>query len=196
MKPVCHHRLHRLLHVGIPCAFVGLVSLGFAAKDGANVAPATPGELVATYESLADAILAVKKTEANLVTSILATTYAHAAAQLESVRKALKAGDEKLVRPAVEDLATLVAHLGAEGDNSVARVRKRLVEGGHHHNADGEAKGIYDEGYVVITRAAKKRLLDASRAIGSLKGAGTADGLEREWKNVESAWTDLMKERK
>jgi len=173
-----------------------LVAAGFAAKEGAGLAPATPAEFVNTYESLADAILAVKKTETHLVLSILATTYGHAQAQLERARQALKAGDQKSARSAIEDLATLTAHLGTEGDNSVARVRKRLLEGGHHHNAEGEAKGIFDEGYVVVTKAAKKRFLDASRAIGLLQGSPTADALEHEWKNVQSAWTDLMKEEK
>lgn len=188
-------RLSRLSLIGVPCAAILLLSVGFAAREG-SVAPATPAEFVNTYESLADAILAVKKTEANLVASILATTYGHAQAQIERARQALKSGDAQSARSAVEDLATLVAHLGTEGDNSVARVRKRLLEGGHHHNAEGEAKGIFDEGYVVVTKAAKKRFLDASRAIGLLQGAPAADALEREWKNVQSAWTDLMKERR
>jgi hypothetical protein len=185
----------RLCLLLVLSAFTLLLAAGFAAKDGA-LAPATPAEFVKTYESLADAILAVKKTETNLVLSILATTYGHAQAQLERARQALKAGDDKSARSAVEDLATLVAHLGTEGDNSVARVRKRLLEGGHHHNAEGEAKGIFDEGYVVVTKAAKKRFLDASRAIGLLQSSPAAEALEREWKSVQSAWTDLMKETK
>src|SRR2546427_8031988 len=41
-----------------------------------------------------------------------------------------------------------------------------------------------------VTKAAKKRFLDASRAIGLLQGSPTADALEHEWKNVQSAWTD------
>jgi hypothetical protein len=172
-----------------------LVAAGFAPR-GAGPSPATPPEVVATYETLADGILALKKTESNLVTSFLAATHAHAKGKLEAAQAALKAGDRDGAQADVEDLATLVAHLGTEGDNSVARVRKRLLEGGHHHNAEGEAKGIYDEGFVVVTRAAKKRFLDASRAIGLLKGSPSADGLEREWKNVQSAWMELLKERK
>ncbi len=35
-----------------------------------------------------------------------------------------------------------------EGDNAIAGIRKRLVEGGHHHNAAGEEQGIFEEGYV------------------------------------------------
>lgn len=50
----------------VACSAFGLVAVGFAAKEGASPT-ATPAELVATYESLADSILAVKKTESNLV---------------------------------------------------------------------------------------------------------------------------------
>jgi hypothetical protein len=184
----------RVLVAAFPCAAVLAIALGLAAKDGPSTD--TPAESIATYESLADAILSVKRTEANLVTSILASTLAHAKGSYEHALYAIKSGDEALARASTENLATFVGQLGTEGDAAVARVRKRLVEGGHHHNAAGEAKGIYDEGYVIVTRAAKKRLLDAAQAIGLLQNSPKADALEREWKNVESAWNDLMKERK
>ena len=175
---------------------LAFLAVGFADREGAGPAPATPAEVVATYETLADGILALKKTESNLVMSFLAATFAHAQAKADAAQRALKAGDKGAAGSAIDDLAALVSHLGNEGDNSVARVRKRLLEGGHHHNAEGEAKGIYDEGFVVVTRALKKRFLDASRAIGLLKGSPSEEGLQREWKNVQSAWADLRKEAK
>ena len=50
-----------------------------AAGQGAQSAPATPPEMVASYNTFADAILAVKRTEADLVRSdSFAATYAHA----------------------------------------------------------------------------------------------------------------------
>jgi hypothetical protein len=149
--------------------------------------------MVATYRTLADAILAVKHTEANLVRSILSATHAHAQVELGRAQKAIKAGDAKAARSAVENLATDVAQLGTEGDSSVAAVRKRLLEGGHHHNAAGEAKGIYDEGFVVVTRPAKQAFLEASRAIGQMAGAPKADALEAEWAKVQSTFSGLMK---
>jgi hypothetical protein len=151
---------------------------------------ATPAQLVASYDSLADAILAVKTTEANLVRAILAGTYAHAQTAAERAKAALSAGDAAKARPELETLATLVGQLATEGDNSVAGVRKRLLEGGHHHNAEGEAQGIYDEGYVIITKAAKKTLLDSSKAI-----AGAKDGpaLSAAWAPVESTMPGLIK---
>lgn len=179
---------------------VGLVVAGLLGAGAGRVqaqmgapAPATPAEMVATYDSLADVILGAKKTEANLVRSILAASYAHAQVELGRALKAIKANDPKGAQLAIENLAADVGQLGTEGDAAVAAVRKRLVEGGHHHHADGEAKGIYDEGFVVVTRAAKQALLDASRAIGQSARAPKAETLDTEWKKVQATYADLMK---
>ena len=164
-----------------------------AAARAAAPAPATPAEMVGTYESLATAILAVKETEDKLVRSILAATYGHAQGELGRAQAALKAGNAAGAQSAVENLAADVAQLGTEGDNAVAAVRKRLLEGGHHHHADGEAKGIYDPGYVVVTRAAKQAFLDSSRAIGQMAKAAKSEALDAEWKKVQATWASLMK---
>ena len=173
----------------------GVVSLLlWSAPAGAQQhADGTPAEMVTTYESLADAILSVKATEANLVRSILSAGYAHAQVELGRARAAIKSNDAKAVQAAIEGLAADVAQLGTEGDNAVAAVRKRLVEGGHHHHADGEAKGIYDEGFVVVTRAAKSAFLDASKALGQMARAPKAEALEAEWQKVQATYNSLMK---
>jgi hypothetical protein len=178
----------------------GWVAAALALIAIAAVAPAraehggtgTPAEMVSTYQTLADAILAVKKTEANLVRSILGATYAHAQAELGRAKAAIAAKDMKAAGAAIENLAAHVGQLGSEGDNAVGAVRKRLLEGGHHHNAEGEKQGIYDEGYVVVTRAAKKSFLDASRAIGQMAQAPQAAALEAEWAKVQAAWGTLQ----
>ena len=154
---------------------------------------ATPAEMVATYDSLADAILAVKKAEAGLVRSIVAAAYAHARVELERGRKAIGAQDTKAAQAAIEALAADVGQLATEGDAAVGAIRKRLLEGGHHHNAAGEAQGIYDEGYVLVTRAAKRVFLDASRTLAQVARAPKADALEVEWKKVQEAVDGLMK---
>lgn len=173
-----------------------------AALSFASLAPApaaaqtpagTPAEMVQTYHSLADGILALKRTEENVVKSILAATVAHGQGTLGRAQRALAAGDAKAAAAAVEALAADAAQLGTEGDNAVGGVRKRLLEGGHHHNAAGEAQGIYDEGYVVVTRKAKAALLESSRAIAGMAGAPKADALAAEWKKVEAVVADLMK---
>lgn len=175
------------------CAGMLLLSNAPATAQGGPSAGTTPAEMVATYNTLADTILGAKKTEDNLVRTILAAAYAHARGQVEHARQAIKANDAKGSQAALESLAAAVAQMGTEGDSAVGAVRKRLLEGGHHHHADGEAKGIYDEGYVVVTRVAKAAFLDSSKAFGAQARAPKADALESEWKKVEATWASLMK---
>ena len=115
----------------------------------------TGKDLVSSYDSLADVILGAKKTEKNLVRAILSGHRAHA-------EMYAKAGDGPKA-------AAEMALFANEGDNAVGGVRKRLLEGGHHHNADGEAKGIYEPGYVIVTKKAKQQILAASSALRSAK---------------------------
>jgi hypothetical protein len=128
------------------------------------LAQETPKTSVDTYESLADAILAVKRTEADFVRSLL-DGYRHAA------ENAMKRGD-------VETAAAYVALFGNEGCNAVGGVRKRLLEGGHHHNAAGEAQGIFDPGYVIVTKETKAKALAASAA---LRKAGDDAARRKAW---------------
>ena len=81
-----------------------------------------------------------------------------------------------------------VGQIGTEGDNAVAGVRKRLLQGGHHANAEGERQGIFEDGYVVVTKAAKKDFLDSSKALAMLAREPKAEALDAEWKKVEAAW--------
>jgi hypothetical protein len=153
------------------------------AVDAGMDATATPRPLVDTYDSLADTILAAKKTEWNLVHSILGGTYSHAEGVLAQAVSKIEAGQDASAE--VERVAALVAQLGNEGDASVAAVRKRLLEGGHHHNAAGEEQGIYDDGFVIVTRASKKALLDVSKRIAKLGKSATVDSLNAEWDKVK-----------
>ncbi len=154
-------------------------------------APATPPELVATYNSVADAILANNQAEKNVVRSILATAFGHGQAELAKAQRAIAAKDASAAKTAIENVATAVSHLGTEGDNAVGAVRKKLLEGGHHHNAAGEAKGEFEEGYVVVTRAAKQSFVASSRAIAQLAGKPTAEALSSEWAKVEATYKSL-----
>jgi hypothetical protein len=167
-----------------------ILAFPMAAPAIAQTHPAaTPPEMVATYDALADVILGSRHAEEKLVLSILAASYGHAQSELARARAALKAGDAAGARSAVEDLAAAVGQIGTEGDNAVAGVRKRLLEGGHHHNAAGEAQGLYDEGYVVMTKAGKQAFLESSKAIAMLAREPKAEALDAEWKKVEAAWT-------
>src|SRR5262245_66422907 len=110
---------------------VALLALPGAARAQGRSA-ATPPEMVAAYDALADTILGANKAEDKLVRAILAATYGHAQAELARARAMLKAGDAAGARSAVENLAAAVGQIGTEGDNAVAGVRKRLLEGGQH----------------------------------------------------------------
>ena len=179
---------------------IGLLALAAAfalallapAPAAAQAPTGTPAEMVATYSTLADTILGAKRTEENLVKSILAATLAHGQGTLGRAERAIQAGDAKGAGAAVEALAADAGQLATEGDNAVGAVRKRLLEGGHHHNAAGEAQGVYEEGYVVVTRKAKQQLLESSRAIAGMAAAPKADALAAEWKKVEATLAGLM----
>ena len=102
----------------------------------------TPKEMVATYETLADAILATRKTEVRLVHSILSAAKAHASVELDRARAAIKANDTKAAQGALENVAAAVAQIASEGDSAVGAVRKRLREGGHFAKPAGEAQWL------------------------------------------------------
>ena len=149
----------------------------------------TPEALVQTYSTLADTILGAKQTEWHLVDAILGTTYSHALGTLGRVQMRLDAGES--VEDDLELLAALVAQLGNEGDAAVAGVRKRLIEGGHHHNAEGERQGVYEEGYVIVTRAAKQVFLTAAEDFGRLAQAPDADAIDSVWDTVTETYESL-----
>ncbi len=125
----------------------------------------TSKPLADAYGTLADTILGAKHTETHLVKAILA-------GHRKAAEAAFQAGSH-------EEAAAHMALFANEGDNAVGGVRKRLLEGGHHHNAEGEAKGIYEPGFVVVTVKAKQAALAASRAMLEAKDeAGRKAALE------------------
>ena len=132
-----------------------------------SLAQKTPASMVAAYDSLAKIILNVRDAEEDLVRAMLDGHF-HGAQAL------MKQGK-------YDDAAAEMALFANEGDNAIAGIRKRLVEGGHHHNAAGEEQGIYEEGYVLVTREAKQKMLASSTAMRQAK-----DDVAR-----EAAWNDF-----
>jgi hypothetical protein len=124
----------------------------------------TPETLVASYDSLADVILAVRQMEENVVRAVLD-------AHRRAAETAMQRGDA----PAA---AAEIALFANEGDNAVGGIRKRLVEGGHHHHAADEAAGIYDPAFVIVTRQAKGEALEISAA---LQKAATEPARQEAW---------------
>ena len=141
----------------------------------AQEAPKTPPSIVAAYESMADAILAMRKTEHGFVSAML-DGHRHAA----------------MVRYHQGNWAAAAAEMALfanEGDNAIGGVRKRLLEGGHHFNADGEEQGLFEPGFVVVTSEAKKKLLAASAA---LRQAADDEARAAAWSDFEMTAAKLL----
>ena len=151
-------------------AGIALVAAGSYAF-GAGTSPT----LVSTYSTLADTILGAKQTEHNLVAVMLE---AHRAA----ATTAANAGKW-------DEAAAEIALFANEGDNAVGGIRKRLLEGGHHHNAEGESKGLYEPGFVIVTVAAKK---DARAAAAAIQAAKTDDERKTAWASFEKAADSVL----
>lgn len=167
-----------------------VTTLFLAVPPAAAASPTdTPAEMVATYSSLADGILALKQTEHNMVLAILAGAYNHAQGIVASLEAA---GGKDLDKSKIEALAALVAQLGNEGDASVAAIRKRLLDGGHHHHSNDGDDGMYDEGFVIVTKKAKQAFLGASQAIAKMAGSSDMKALKEQWKIVSSTYSSLV----
>ena len=145
-----------------------------AALGLARAPQQTPPPMAATYAALADGILALKKTESSFVRSVLAVHY-HAA------QTYTQAGDS--ARAAAE-----MALFANEGDNTMAGVRKRLLDGGHHHHAADSAKQ-YDDGFVIVTRKAKQAALAAS---AEMRVARTEAETQAAWANFVAVADPLL----
>lgn len=116
----------------------------------------TPTSMVVAYEALADVILGVRDAEETLVRALLDGHF-------RAAETLMKTGDYK-------GAAAQMAIFANEGDNAIGGVRKRLLEGGHHFNAQGEEQGIFEPGYVVVTREIKQKILAASTALQRAAG--------------------------
>lgn len=137
----------------------------------------SPTSLVGAYDALADSILAVRQAEDQFVRAILDDHY--------------RGAKRSMARGEFERCAAEMALFATEGDNAMAGIRKRLIEGGHHHNADEGETGKYELGFVVVTRKAKKKLLGAS---ASMRQATTEDGRRAAWEEFDTAVEKLLAE--
>lgn len=149
--------------------------LGWALLVAPSIAQQTPAASVKAYDALADSILGLRQAESDFVAAILDHHY-------QAAERAYKNGNW-------DRAAAQMALFANEGDNAVAGIRKRLVEGGHHHNAAGEEAGIYDEGFVIITKKAKRRALADSKA---LREAGDDAARQAAWGDFEKLGQEVL----
>lgn len=145
------------------------------ALAGVAAAQQTPAPMVATYSSLADAILAVKQTEHDLVASLLATHY--------------QAARTKFTGEHYKAAAAHMMLFANEGDNAIAGIRKRLLDGGHHHHSDGEAQGIYEPGFVIVTIKAKEAIMATATDMRQAADKAQARGA---WEAFEAVAAPLL----
>ena len=140
-----------------------------------GVAQETPSSIVTGYDALADTILALRRAEPAFVAAFL-DGHRHGA------KERMKAGDW-------EGCAAEMALFANEGDNAIGGVRKKLLEGGHHYNAEGEEKGIFEPGYVIVTKQAKIDVLAASKA---MRAATDDEGRKMAWQKFEAIADELL----
>lgn len=152
-------------------------AVGFAAASFLSPVEGTPKAIAKTYESIADSILAAKATEANFIKLVLTHHYHGARGNFEAGK--------------FEQAAADMALFANEGDNAIAGTRKRLVDGGHHHHADGEAKGIYETGFVIVTKAGKAQILAASAALRQAKSADEQKKAFDDFEKIAKSLIDL-----
>lgn len=124
-------------------------------------APKPPGgnaaEVAAsTYEHLATAIIAIEKTEDELVKSIL-IGYETAA------RMHLRAANGADARKHFEAAANDIVNIANEGDKRIQAIRQRLAQAGHTHNTDADTK----EDYMFINNKEKKQLLALAQKVAT-----------------------------
>lgn len=180
---------------------VALFALALAVLAVAPAAQAqeTPQPMVATYDALANAVLALRQAEFDFMVTLLGTHYGHAEA-------AVKRGD-------YEGAAAQMALVANEGDNAIAGIRKRLLEGGHHHHhadgtghhhaddqghhaddsgshhADDEGNAEYEAGYMVVTKAAKAEMLAAAAA---MRAAADEAAAMAAWQQFDAVYKPLF----
>ncbi len=189
---------NRRVLIGLSLFAVFVVTVGGLAYAIPGKAPRTAPGLVSTYAELATVLLASKKTEASLVRAICTDAYQAASLELAQAAGSLRNGDREGAAKHLESAATAVAMIATEGDKAVARVRNRLLEGGHHHHAKAEIAERYDPGYVIIEKTEKKKLLDEAGALGRLAqtvrdGTAQPEALEGAGQNLSALYLEAVK---
>jgi len=136
----------------------------------------TPVTSVTAYDALADTILSVRQAELRFVAALL-DGHRHAA------EARMKGGDWK-------GAAGEIALFANEGDNGIGGVRKRLLEGGHHFNVEGEEQGTFEPGYVIVKREAKVKLLAIAFA---MQQATSDEARQQAWSDFAAKSAELLR---
>jgi hypothetical protein len=153
-----------------PCVLV--LALSAAGQAGAAEPSSAMKSLADVYDRIASTLLAAKHAETAVVTSIIQHEHEQAQAALE---RAAGGGTADDLRAAAEH----VGNIATEGGATVEPIRRRLLEGGVHHNADDTGPdATYDEGYVIVTKKQKQALLDLAKRCARQGESGRADAAQ------------------
>lgn len=149
----------------------------------ASASGSSEQRLVEAYDSLADTIIALEKSETKLVHAMLAEYHGNAQHALAEARVLATAGQDPA--PQLEKAAEEIGKLATEGGREVQAIVLRLQKAGHHHNtAEGESFE-----YVLVSPEARKRFLELSKQAAQLAGAakeGRAEAIQKLAGEVES----------
>lgn len=148
---------------------------------GADPVAPTVGSLdaaVESYEHLAIVLVEVRKTEDQVVKTIIA--HHHQAAQEHL--KAAQGGRDVLKH--LEAAAAEVTNLASEGDKRVQAIRQRLAKAGSTHKTDADTK----EDYLWIDSKEKKAVLAAAKSIAQLGDKATPDQIAAAAKSLDALY--------
>jgi hypothetical protein len=137
----------------------------------------------ATYEQLANSIIALRKTEDTLVSEILNNYRMLADDHLRAAQM-----DAKDRVGHLEAAADEVTNIANEGNKSIQAVRQRLKQAGHSHHSDADTK----EDYMFVDSRAKKEFLALAKKIAQLGADATPDSVAGVRKQLDELFAKTM----
>jgi hypothetical protein len=164
-------------------AGLGLTGAVVTPREAAAKQPNRSDAGAATYEQLATAIIAIRKTEDSLVSEIL-NNYRQLAD--DHLRAAQSEAKDRIGH--LEAAAEEVTNIANEGNKSVQAVRQRLSKAGHSHHSDADTK----EDYLFIDSRAKKDFLALAKKIAQLGPDATADQVASVRKELDELFAKSM----
>lgn len=153
---------------------------GVAARAAMGVDPSAE-----TYENLAEAIIALRKTEIGLIKGVL--MHAEASAQMALTRATKAPEAEK--RQVLEVAAMQITNIANEGDKAIQAVRQRLTKAGHMHHSDAETQ----EDYIFIDGKEKKELLGLAQRVGKMGADAPAADIDKVKEELTAAFAKAIK---
>lgn len=143
-----------------------------AAIAGASLAFGLTGDIPSmstatarTYEHLANAIIAIRQTEDDLVRGILLHNLVMAQRHLDEAMETRGTDRTRNLEAAAE----AITDIANEGDKQVQAIRQRLLKSGHHHHTDADT----EDDYIFVDSKEKQALLALAMGISKIDPKGS-----------------------